>query len=56
MTESERVTDTAEAELVREVLTGPDRTMAQSVVLRHIDRRAAGLLAGPPQCQAIFLA
>jgi hypothetical protein len=47
MTELEWVTDTDEADLVREVLTDPDRTMAQSAVLRHIDRRAAGLPPGP---------
>ncbi|MGW2592499.1 hypothetical protein ACWCXC_19795 [Streptomyces sp. NPDC001515] len=42
-----RVPDPDEADLVRRVLTDPDRTMAQSAVLRHLDRRAAGLYPGP---------
>ncbi|MET9673247.1 hypothetical protein ABZY68_09150 [Streptomyces sp. NPDC006482] len=29
------------------MLTDPDQTMAQSAVLRHLDRRAAGLCPGP---------
>ncbi|MFD6327584.1 hypothetical protein ACFWOL_33290 [Streptomyces sp. NPDC058442] len=39
----EQVTDADEAGLVGEVLTDPDRTMAQSAVLRHLDRRATDL-------------
>ncbi|MCX2184129.1 hypothetical protein KV205_26885 [Streptomyces sp. SKN60] len=39
----ERVSDADEADLVGEVLADPDRTMAQSAVLRHLDRRAADL-------------
>ncbi|MDQ0808376.1 hypothetical protein QFZ63_000090 [Streptomyces sp. B3I7] len=42
-----RVADLDEVDLVRRVLTDPDRTMAQSAVLRHLDRRAAGLCPGP---------
>ncbi|MFE5406646.1 hypothetical protein ACFQ9Z_36110 [Streptomyces sp. NPDC056580] len=42
-----RVADLDEVDLVRRVLTDPDRTMAQSAVLRHLDRRAAGLYPGP---------
>ncbi|TCN42917.1 hypothetical protein EV644_102447 [Kribbella orskensis] len=34
-----------EAGLVAMVLRDPDRTMAQSAVVRHLDRRAAQLLA-----------
>ncbi|WP_432190429.1 hypothetical protein [Streptomyces sp. Tue6028] len=41
------VADANEVDLVRRVLTDPDQTMAQSAVLRHLDRRAAGLHAGP---------
>ncbi|MFE7333108.1 hypothetical protein ACFU8W_51755 [Streptomyces sp. NPDC057565] len=47
LSELEQVTDADEVGLVREVLADPDRTMAQSAVLRHIDRRATGLLADP---------
>ena len=36
-----------EAELVRAVLTDPDRVMAESAVVRHLDLRAAALLTGP---------
>lgn len=45
--ELEQVTDADEVDLVSRVLTDPDRTMAQSAVLRHLDRRAAGLSPGP---------
>ncbi|MFC8765937.1 hypothetical protein ACFUAG_35235 [Streptomyces sp. NPDC057193] len=41
------VADASEASLVKRVLTDPDLTMAQSAVLRHLDRRAAGLHLGP---------
>lgn len=43
----ERATDADEAVRVSEVLTDPDRTMAQSAVLRHLDRRATDLHRGP---------
>jgi hypothetical protein len=36
-----------EVDLVSHVLTDPDLTMARSAVLRHLDRRAAGLYSGP---------
>ncbi|MFJ7157250.1 hypothetical protein ACIQUQ_20170 [Streptomyces sp. NPDC101118] len=36
-----------EAGTVREVLADPDPVMARSAVLRHLDRRAAGLLPDP---------
>ncbi|MYX93789.1 hypothetical protein GT045_02925 [Streptomyces sp. SID486] len=36
-----------EVDLVARVLTDPDRTMAQSAVLRHLDGRAAYLHPGP---------
>ncbi|TPQ17799.1 hypothetical protein [Streptomyces sporangiiformans] len=36
-----------EVELVAEVLRDPDATMAQSAVVRHVDRRAAQLLSDP---------
>lgn len=42
-----RVTDADEPGLVRGVLADPDPTMARSAVLRHLDRRAAELHAGP---------
>ncbi|MBF4135780.1 MULTISPECIES: hypothetical protein [Streptomyces] len=42
-----RVTDPDEVHLVSRVLTDPDQPMAQSAVLRHLDRRAAGLYPGP---------
>ncbi|MFE3269958.1 hypothetical protein [Streptomyces sp. NPDC059215] len=41
------VADANEVDLVSRVLTDPDQTMAQSAVLRHLDRRAAGLYPGP---------
>ncbi|GGV69920.1 hypothetical protein GCM10010277_80440 [Streptomyces longisporoflavus] len=41
------VADANEVDLVGRVLTDPDLTMAQSAVLRHLDRRAAGLCPGP---------
>ncbi|MDX2646344.1 hypothetical protein PV341_22835 [Streptomyces sp. PA03-1a] len=41
------VTVANELDLVSSVLTDPDQTMAQSAVLRHLDRRAAGLYPGP---------
>ncbi|MFJ5221050.1 hypothetical protein ACIP98_41205 [Streptomyces sp. NPDC088354] len=43
----EHVGDPDEVDLVSSVLTDPDQTMAQSAVLRHLDRRATGLYAGP---------
>ncbi|MDK1345936.1 hypothetical protein QNO09_22050 [Streptomyces sp. 378] len=47
LAELEQVTGADEIELVGDVLTDPDRTMAQGAVLRHLDRRAAQLCAGP---------
>ncbi|MEU1203305.1 hypothetical protein ABZ446_44910 [Streptomyces sp. NPDC005813] len=44
--ELRQVADPDEVDLVGRVLTDPDRTMAQSAVLRHLDRRAAGLYPG----------
>lgn len=41
------VADANEHNLVSRVLTDPDQTMAQSAVLQHLDRRAAGLYPGP---------
>ncbi|MEU6242418.1 hypothetical protein [Streptomyces sp. NPDC047024] len=41
-----QVADADEADLVSRVLADPDRTMAQSAVLRHVDRRAADLHTG----------
>ncbi|MFJ6797314.1 hypothetical protein [Streptomyces sp. NPDC091268] len=43
----EQVTDADEADLIREILADPDRAMAQSAVLQHLDRRAPDLLPGP---------
>lgn len=42
-----RVAESDEADVVGSVLADPDRTMSQSAVLRHLDRRAAGLCGGP---------
>ena len=42
----EQVGDADEVDLIREVLTDPDQTMAQSAVLRHLDRRAGDLYPG----------
>ncbi|MGW8768177.1 hypothetical protein ACWGN5_37510 [Streptomyces sp. NPDC055815] len=42
-----QVADADEVDLVRRVLTDPDPSMAQSAVLRHLDRRAAVLYPGP---------
>ncbi|MGW1886872.1 hypothetical protein [Streptomyces sp. NPDC001970] len=41
------VADPDEVDLVSRVLTDPDQTMAESAVLRHLDRRAADLYPGP---------
>ncbi|WP_052434751.1 hypothetical protein [Streptacidiphilus melanogenes] len=41
------VPDADEADLVGRVLTDPDQVMAQSAVLRHVDRRAADLCPEP---------
>lgn len=41
------VSDDGEPDLVRAVLTDPDRVMAESAVVRHLDLRAAALLTGP---------
>ncbi|MER5410859.1 hypothetical protein [Streptomyces sp. NPDC002769] len=38
------VRDEDEAELVTRILRDPDTTMAQSAIVRHLDRRAAQLL------------
>ncbi|MFH8694566.1 MULTISPECIES: hypothetical protein [Streptomyces] len=43
----EQVTDAGESGLVSEVLDDPDRTMAESAVTRHLDRRATDLHHGP---------
>jgi hypothetical protein len=43
----EHVAEQDEVDLVSSVLTDPDLTMAQSAVLRHLDRRAANLHTGP---------
>ncbi|MFI7320231.1 hypothetical protein [Streptomyces venezuelae] len=43
----DHVADANEVDLVSRVLTDPDQTMAQSAVLRHLDRRATGLYSGP---------
>ncbi|MFJ4873330.1 hypothetical protein [Streptomyces sp. NPDC088757] len=43
----QQVADTDEVDLVGRVLTDPDQTMAQSAVLRHLDRRATDLHTGP---------
>jgi hypothetical protein len=43
----EAVGNTGEAEVVNTVLRDEDATMAQSAVLRHIDRTALRLLADP---------
>ncbi|MFJ7067810.1 hypothetical protein [Streptomyces sp. NPDC101115] len=45
--ELRRVAEADEAATVRRVLADPDRTMAQSAVLRHLDRRADDLHLGP---------
>ncbi|MGV9341298.1 hypothetical protein [Streptomyces sp. NPDC003688] len=42
-----QVADADEVDLVSRVLADPDRAMAESAVLRHVDRRAAGLHTGP---------
>ncbi|MFF3306190.1 hypothetical protein [Streptomyces sp. NPDC002952] len=47
LSELEQVADADEADLVSEVLTDPDQIMAQSAVLRHLDRRATDLHHGP---------
>ena len=39
----EQVSDADEVDLIREVLTDPDQTMAQSAALPHLDRRANDL-------------
>ncbi|MFB9685405.1 hypothetical protein [Amycolatopsis plumensis] len=41
------VSDDGEPDLVRTVLTDPDRVMAESAIVRHLDLRAAALLTGP---------
>jgi hypothetical protein len=43
----QQVADADEVDLVSRVLTDPDQTMAQSAVLRHLDRRAADLYPEP---------
>ena len=47
LSELAQVADADELVLVTKVLSDPDRTMAQSAVLRHLDRRATDLLLGP---------
>ncbi|MGQ4486029.1 hypothetical protein ACN6LM_002384 [Streptomyces sp. SAS_281] len=46
LAELQHVADADEVDLVDRVLTDPDQTMAQSAVLRHLDRRAADLYPG----------
>lgn len=51
-----QVPDDEELALVAEILQDPDVAMAQSTVLRHLDRRAATLIQGPdymPWAQAV---
>ena len=43
----EQAAPAEEAALVRRILTDPDRTMAESAVTRHLDRRAAALHTRP---------
>ncbi|MER5948175.1 hypothetical protein ABT127_19180 [Streptomyces sp. NPDC001904] len=45
--ELQQVADADEIDLVIRVLADPDRTMAQSAVLRHLGHRAADLCPGP---------
>jgi hypothetical protein len=45
--ELRQVPEADEADLVSQILTDPDQVMAQSAVLRHLDRRAADLHLGP---------
>ncbi|WP_418955432.1 hypothetical protein [Streptomyces tritici] len=47
LAELERVADADEFALVTEVLRDPDHAMAQSAVVRHVDRRAAALHLRP---------
>lgn len=42
-----QVRDADESDLVTRVLADPDQAMAQSAVVRHLDRRAADLCPGP---------
>jgi hypothetical protein len=42
-----QVSDDEELALVAEILQGPDATMAQSAVLRHLERRASTLIQRP---------
>ena len=52
----QQVSDDEELSLVAAVLQDPDATMAQSAVLRHLDRRASTLIQGPdymPWAQAM---
>ncbi|WP_225840487.1 hypothetical protein [Streptomyces sp. NK08204] len=41
-----QVTGAEDTTLIKKVLTDPDQTMAQSAVLRHLDRRATVLRLG----------
>jgi hypothetical protein len=43
----QQAADADEVDLVSRVLTDQDQTMAQSAVLRHLDRRVADLHPGP---------
>jgi len=43
----EQVHDEEEPDLVTAILTDPDPTMAQSAIVRHLDRRATDLLESP---------
>lgn len=47
LSELAQVTDAEETSLITKVLGDPDRGMAQSAVLRHLDRRATDLHLGP---------
>lgn len=43
----EQVADPEELGLITTVLTDPDQAMAQSAIVRHLDRRASSLCPGP---------
>jgi hypothetical protein len=47
LSELAQVADADEPVLVTKVLSDPDRAMAHSAVLRHLDRRASALYLGP---------
>lgn len=47
LSELEQVSDAEEFDLVDKVLTDPYQVMAQSAVVRHLDRRAGDLCSSP---------